>query len=212
MVNLDSFSKFVWTVPLKKKKAQTIKHSFENILISSKRKPNLFGTDRGKEFYSSIFQIFLNNNNNEQYFKKIHLGSVFAKTFNRTFRDLLKTPVFEKGESNWVDFLHTRTKQNNNRVYTSIELAPIQNSFKKNKGFVCKKILDEGNKIKPNFLITDLVGTAELRSSFSKCDAINWSYIMYKITEFIHDTLLSYRIDNLSEQYNETLLKKTEFL
>ena len=48
-VILDNFSKFGWTIPLKNKNAQTIKDSFENILLSSKRKPNLIESDRGKE-------------------------------------------------------------------------------------------------------------------------------------------------------------------
>ena len=46
----DNFSKFGWTVPLKNKSAQTITNSLEIILMSSKRKPNLIKTDRGKEF------------------------------------------------------------------------------------------------------------------------------------------------------------------
>ena len=33
---------------------------------------------------------------------------------------------------------------------------------------------------------------------------------MYKITEIIKDTIPSYRLDNLPERYNESLLKKTE--
>ena len=36
LVVIDNFSKFGWTVALKNKNAQTIKNSFENILISSK--------------------------------------------------------------------------------------------------------------------------------------------------------------------------------
>ena len=49
LVTIDNFSKYGWTVPPKNKNAQTIKDSVENILISSKRKPNLIETDRGKE-------------------------------------------------------------------------------------------------------------------------------------------------------------------
>ena len=57
LVITDNFSKFGWTVPLKNKNAQTIKDSFENILISSKRAPNLIESDRGKEFYNKIFRL-----------------------------------------------------------------------------------------------------------------------------------------------------------
>ena len=49
LVIIDNFSKFGWTVPLKNKNAQTIKDSFEIILISSKRKPDLIETDLGKD-------------------------------------------------------------------------------------------------------------------------------------------------------------------
>ena len=45
---------------------------------------------------------------------------------------------------------------------------------------------------------------------FSKSDTTNWSYKLYKITEIINDTIPAYIINNLSERYNESLLKKTE--
>ena len=54
LVIIDNLSKFRWTSPLKKK-SLTIKDSFENISIKSKRKPNLIETGRGKEFYNKIF-------------------------------------------------------------------------------------------------------------------------------------------------------------
>ena len=63
LVVIDNFSNFGWTVPLKNKNAQTIKDSFENIILNSRRKPNLIESDRGKEFYNNIFQDFLNKNN-----------------------------------------------------------------------------------------------------------------------------------------------------
>ena len=38
----------------------------------------------------------------------------------------------------------------------------------------------------------------------------NWLYKLYKITEYINDTIPSYRIDNSKEGYNEALSKKTD--
>ena len=96
LVTKDNFSKIGWTVPIKNKNAITIKDSFENIFISSKRKPNLIETDRGKKFYNNIFQDFLNKNNIKLYSRNSSVGAVFAERFNRTIRDLLKRPVFEK--------------------------------------------------------------------------------------------------------------------
>ena len=210
LVTIDNFSKFGWTTPLKNKNAQTIKDSFENILISSKGKPNLIESDRGKEFYNNIFQEFLNKNNIKLYSRNSSYGAVFAERFNRTIRDLLKRPVFEKGDGNWIDVLPTITKQYNNRIHSSTKLSPKDASLKKNEGFVYKNLLDKRKKVKPKFQINDLVRTADLKKTFSKGETTNWSYKLYKITEIVNDTIPAYKIDNLSERYNESLLKKTD--
>ena len=90
LVIIDNFSKYGWTLPLKNKNAQTIKDSFETILVSSKRKPNLIETVRGKEFFNNIFQDFLNKNNIIINSRNSSYGAVFAERFNRTIRDFLK--------------------------------------------------------------------------------------------------------------------------
>ena len=209
-VIIDNFSKYGWTVPLKNKNAQTIKDSLENILLSSKRKPNLIESDRGKEFYNNIFQDFLNKNDIKLYSRNSSLGAVFAERFNRTIRDLLKKIVFEQGDAKWDDILPIITKQYNNRVHSSTKLTPIQASLKKNEGFVYKNLLDKRKKVIPKFQINDLVRTADLKKTFSKGDTTNWSYKLYKITEIINDTIPSYKIDSLKERHNESLLKKIE--
>ena len=89
-------------------------------------------------------------------------------------------------------------------------MTPIQASLKKNEGFVYKNLLDKRKKVKPKFQTNNLVRTADIKKTFSKGDTTNWSYKLYKITEIIKDTIPRYKIDNLKERYNESLLKKTE--
>ena len=168
LVTIDNFSKFGWTSPLKNKNAQTIKDSFENILISSKRSANLIETDRGKEFYNNIFQEFLNKNDIKLYSRNSSYGAVFAERFNRTIRDLLKKIVFERGDANWIDVLPTITKQYNNRLHSSTKLSPKDASLKKNEGVVYKNLLDKRKKVKPKFQINDLVRTADLKKNVFK--------------------------------------------
>ena len=106
--------------------------------------------------------------------------------------------------------MQTITKQYNNRIHSSIKLTPKQASLKKNEGYVYKNLLDKRKTIKPKFEIGDLVRTADLKRTFSKGDTTNWSYKLYKITEIINDAIPSYRLDNLPERYNQSLLKKTD--
>ena len=96
MVIIDNFSKFGWTKGLKNKNSLYIKDAFENILKTSKRKPNLIESDDGSEFVNKIFTNLLNNNNIKRYSRKTSLGAVFAERFNRTIRDLLKKPDLKK--------------------------------------------------------------------------------------------------------------------
>ena len=107
---------------------------FGNLVNISKTKPNLTETDRRKEFYKGIFQNFLNNNDIKPYSRNTSLGAVFAERFNRTMRDLLKRPVFERRDADWIDVLPTITKEYNNRVHTFTKLTRIQASLKKSKG------------------------------------------------------------------------------
>ena len=207
---IDNLSKMGWTVPLKNKKAQTIKDSFENIFIKSKRKAILIESDRGKDFYSNIFQDFLNEKNIKIYSRNSSYGAVFAERFNRIIRDLPKKIVFEQGDAKRIDNLPTKTKQYNKRVHTSTKLSPKDASLKKNEGLVYNILIDKRKKIKPKYEIGDLARTADLRKTFSKGDTTIWSYKLYKITKIINVTIPSYKIDNLPERYNKSLLKKSE--
>ena len=101
--------------------------------------------------------------------------------------------------------------QYHNRIHSSTKLTPIQASLKKNEGYVYKTLLDKRKKITPKFQISDLIRTADLKRTFSEGDTNNWSYKLYKITEIFINTIPKYKIDNLPEGYNESLVrKKTE--
>ena len=209
LVIIDNFSEFGWKVPLKNESAQTKKDSFEKIIKSSKGQPKLIESDRGKEFYNTIFQDFLYKNNIKLYSTNSSYGALFAERFIRTVRDLLKRPAFEKIDGKWIDVLPIITKQYNNRIHSSTKLTSIQASLRKNEGYVYNSLLDKRKSISPKIKINDLVRTADLKKTFSKGDTTNWSYKLYKITEIINDTLPSYNIDNLKERYNEALLNRT---
>ena len=101
-------------------------------MISSK-KSGLIEIDHGKKFYNKIFQDFLKENNVKSYSRSTSVGVVFAEQFNRTFRELLRKPVFEKWDDHWIDVLPTITKQYRERIPSSTKLTPIRTSLKKVK-------------------------------------------------------------------------------
>ena len=139
---VDNFSEFCWTVPLKIRIAQIITNSSENSLKSSKRRPNLTESDDGSEFVNKTLTNLLNNNNHKRYSRNTSLGAVSEQRFNRTIRDLLKKPVFQKVDANWIDVLPTITKQYTKGTHPSTKLTPIHASLKRNEGCLYQNLLD----------------------------------------------------------------------
>ena len=207
---IDNYSKYLWAIPLKNKYSETITNEFSNIITTSKRKPIKLESDRGSEFYNSIFQNFLKSKNIHHYSRYTDKGPSIAERVIRTMRDLLKKPVFEKGKADWLSELPSVVKKYNNTIHHSTKMKPIDASKESNDKIVCSNLQDKRKKLNPKFKLGQLVRTADIKRVFSKGDSTNYSYKLYTITEIIHDTISSYRIDYLPERYNEFLLLPTK--
>ena len=207
---IDNFSKNLWAIPLKNKFSQTITNECSNILTKSKRKPLKIESDRGAEFYNSIFRNFLKSKKNQYYSRFTDKGPSIAERVIRTIRNLLKKPIFLAGNADWLSELPSVIKQYNNTIHSSIEKTPNQASKKTNERKVSSNLQDRRVKQQPNYNLGQLVRTADFKKVFSKGVSTNYNYILYTITEIIHDSILSYRIDFLPERYNENLLLPTK--
>ena len=195
---------------MKNKSAQSITDAFSQIIETSKRKPNLLKTDDGKEYVNKIFKDLLNNNNIKRYSLSTDEGAVFAERFNRRIGNLLKEPVLEEGNAKYISELPSVIKHYSNTTHSSTKMTPIQASTKANEKEVYSKLQDRRVRKQPKFKLGQLVRTADTKQVFSKGGSTNWSYKLYTMTEVIHDTILSYRIDYLQEKYNETVLLPTK--
>ena len=89
-------------------------------------------------------------------------------------------------------------------------MTPNQASKKSNEKEVYLNLQHKRKKLNPKFIIGHLVRTADIERVFSQGDSTKYSYKLYKISEIIHDTLPSYRINYLPERYNENLLFPTK--
>ena len=89
-------------------------------------------------------------------------------------------------------------------------MTPIQASKKVNEKLVYSNLQEKRQKQKPKFKLGQLVRSADIKKVFSKGDSTNWSYKLYTVTEVIHDSIPSYRIDYLPERYNQNLLLPTK--
>ena len=89
-------------------------------------------------------------------------------------------------------------------------MKPIDASNKSNEKIVYSNLQDKRRKLNQKYKLGQLVHTSDIRRVFSKGDSTNYIYKIYTITEVIHDTIPSYRLDYLVETYNENLLLPTK--
>ena len=200
----------MWAISLKNKYSKTITEEFSNILTTSKRKPLKIESDRGTEFYNTIFQNFLKSKNIHHYSRFTDKGPSIAERVIRTIRNLLKKPVFIAGNADCLSELSAVVNKYNNTIHSSIKMTPNQASKKSNEKKVYSNLKDKREIRKPKFKLGQLVRAADIKKVFSKGDSTNLSYKLYTITEVIFDTIPSYRINFLPERYNENLLQPTK--
>ena len=191
---------------MKNKNRKTTTEEFSNNLTTSKRSPIKSESDQGAEFYNSFFQTSLRSNFIQLFSRFTDKGPSMAERVIRTIRNLLKKPVFEKRNADWLSELPSVKNRSNNTIHHSTKTTPYQASKKINEKEVYSNLKNKSEIHKPKFKLGQLVRTADIKRVFSNGDSTNWSYKLYTIKKITHDTIPSYRINYLLERSNEKLV------
>ena len=170
---IDYFSNYLWAKPLKNIYIQTVTEEFSNILTKSKRKPLKIESDRGAEFYKSIFQNYLKIENKHHYSRYTAKGPSICERVIRTIENLLRKPVFLAVEASWINELTSVVKKYNNTIHSSTKMNLIQASRRSNEKLVYSNLQDRRVKQQPKEKLGQLVRTADIKRVFSKGDSTN---------------------------------------
>ena len=100
---IDIFSCYVWTVPLLSKQADVVLHGVENLLASTDRSPEIFRSDRGKEFMTRQLGDYLMKTEhiNNNMLHKVN----FIERFWRTLRVRIHRYLTEENTNRFIDKL-----------------------------------------------------------------------------------------------------------
>ena len=196
--NIDIFSKYAWSLPLKTKTIKDIKPCFEKIF--KQRKPKYIWSDQESAFFSK--EMFFEDHNIKIYYTHSNLKAVIIERFNRSLRELMMKKFIKSNNTVWYNILPELIKTYNNRYHHTIKMKPI-NVNKSNEKYIKNNFYtyDVTNK-KPKYKINDLVRISlKRRQLFDKATGnIKWSEELFKIYKINKTNVISYQLKDMNEE------------
>ena len=198
--NIDIFSKYAWTFPIKSKTIKDIKQCFEKIF--KQRKPKYIWSDQESSFFSKEMLKFFENNNVKIYHTYSNLKAVVIERFNRSLRELMMKKFVKSNNTVWYNILPELIKTYNNRYHHTIKMKPIDVN-KSNEKHIKNTVYnyDITNK-KPKFKINDLVRISlKRRELFDKPSGnIKWSEELFKIYKINKSNVITYQLKDMNDE------------
>ena len=131
LVVLDIFSRYAWARALKNKTGASVRNAFQNI-ISDGSKPSKLWTDKGTEFYNTLVQKFLKNNDIELYSTHNEPKAMIAERFIRTLRRMIESNYILTNSTVWYDILPRLIQEYNTKKHRSLKMSPEDATKPKN--------------------------------------------------------------------------------
>ena len=101
--NVDIFSTYEWTCPIKSKTVKEIKPCFQKIF--KERKPKFIWSDQESAFFSKEMLKFFEDHNAKIYYTFSNLKAIFIERFNRSLRELMMKSFVKNNKTVWYNIL-----------------------------------------------------------------------------------------------------------
>ena len=213
--NIDIFSKYAWTFPIKSKTIKEIKPCFQKTF--KERKPKFIWSDQESSFFSREMFKFFEDINVKIYYTYSNLKAVFIERFNRSLRELMMKEFVKNNNTIWYNILPNLIKTYNDRYNRGIKMKPIDVT-KSNEKYI-KDNFHTYNMIKkiPKFKINNLVRISlKRRELFDKPSGnIKLSEELFKIHSIHKSNVITYKIKDINNEvikgiFYEKELQKTK--
>ena len=198
--NINIFSKYAWSFPLKTKTVKEIKSSFQKIF--KERKSKYIWFDQESAFFSKEMLNFFKDNNVKIYYTHSNLKAVIIVRFNRSLRELMMKSFVKNNNTIWYNNLPELIKTYNNRYHSTTKMKP-KNVNKLNEKHRKNTVYDYDitNK-EPKFKVNDLVRISlKRRALFDKPTGnIRWSEQLYKINKINVSNVITYQLKDMNDE------------
>ena len=120
---IDTFSRYVWTRPLRTKTTKETAEAFEDVLKEG-RSPDILRSDAGKEFTGKAMEKLLDEKNILHFIAQNETKANFSERALLTLKMILTKDIYERQNKEWVSRLDGVTTGYNNATHGSTGLAP----------------------------------------------------------------------------------------
>jgi hypothetical protein len=199
LVVVDVLSKYLWCVPLKNKKPETVAKAFAGILKQSKRKPWRLCTDRGHEFGTKFKDLMETKDITHFHATNPEVKASVAERQIKTlkgkiFKHFTKTKKFD-----WIDVLPNIVTGINNSVSTVTKMAPAEvNEGNARKVRSTMYNLPKPKPVKFKFKVGDLVRITKEKGKLARGYKANFTQEVFVISERLARLPPVYRLQDKS--------------
>jgi hypothetical protein len=204
LVVIDTFSKYVWTVPLKTKTGSEVADAFLYIFQNERRKPNKLHVDQGKEFYNKNVRDVLDKYKIDMYSTGTENKASIVERFNRTLGNKLKPMLYRN--FNWIDILPKVINNYNNTYHRTIKMKPNEVNKDNEQKLLASVYNYKISKSKPKFELEDRVRLSAYIDIFRNKFKTNWTKEIFTITDILRENIVFYKVNDINEAiYQEEL-------
>lgn len=198
---IDTFSKYVWTEPMKTKSGIETANAFSAIIkraISIKHKaPNLLHTDKGLEFKNKDFRKVLQEHDIKMYHTENEEKSSIIERFNRTLNQLMKIQFEIQLNFRWIDILQQLVNNYNNTVHSTISMKPKDVKPKHEHDLLIRYAKKERKPTRANLKVGDRVRITVKKDIFSNKYRRNWTTEIFEVYQVVNTAPVTYKIKDL---------------
>lgn len=220
LVVIDAFSKYVWTIPLKRKTKDEVFAAFKG-LFKDKQIPKNLQTDLGTEFYNNRLKKLTQAYNINHYSTFSIKKASIAERFIRTLKTKLYKQFGLNGNYIWINgTLDKVVETYNDTFHRTIGCKPIEVNDETKIGIVERyaRLNATSNlvKRKKHIKLNDFVRISKYKGTFEKGYTPNWSTEIFKIIKIQNTNPITYLLEDMKKQsilgaFYAQELQKTKF-
>jgi hypothetical protein len=185
MLNIiDGWTRYAWSVPLKRKTAKDVLGAFKHVIEMSGRQPKKIWVDEGKEFYNMQMTRFLDTNDIVRYSTHGDHKAVLVERLNRTLKSQMWKEFTELQTNNWITRHESLLTWYNMKPHSSLDQRSPYSLSRWPQGFIALNICIDKKPdsfLNAKYTIGDVVRVSRAKGIFEKGYTANWSQEQFTI-------------------------------